>query len=67
MLTQLSIGIVTGAITKCEKSVTTTSGIKAVNEKKLCSGDLIFEESFDNILDLDIWRHELTFSGDSVC
>ena len=55
------------AITKCEKSVTTTSGSKAVNEKKVCSGDLIFEESFDGALDMDIWQHDSTFAGDTVC
>lgn len=54
------------AIAKCEKSVTTTSGTKAVNEKKVCSGDLIFEESFDGTLDMDIWQHDITFTGDSV-
>lgn len=66
LLTSIQQSIVRSAITKCEKSVTTTSGLKAVNEKKLCSGDLIFEESFDGILDMDIWQHDITFTGDSV-
>ena len=65
-LTSFNQSRVHGAITKCEKSVTTTSGTKAVNEKKVCSGDLIFEESFDGTLDMDIWQHDITFTGDSV-
>ena len=66
VLTSFNQSRVHGAITKCEKSVTTTSGTKAVNEKKVCSGDLIFEESFDGTLDMDIWQHDITFTGDSV-
>lgn len=66
LLTSFNQSKVHGAITKCEKSVTTTSGTKAVNEKKVCSGDLIFEESFDGTLDMDIWQHDITFTGDSV-
>lgn len=63
----INCAVVRAAITKCEKSVTTTSGIKAVNEKKICSGDLIFEESFDaGSLDFNIWEHDITFTGDSV-
>jgi hypothetical protein len=48
---------------KCEKSVTTVHGTKIPSEK-LCSGDLIFEETFET-LDLDIWEHvnELTDNG----
>lgn len=59
--------VVRAAIAKCEKSVTTTTGSKAVNEKKICSGDLIFEESFDTGMDFSIWEHDITFAGDSVC
>jgi len=66
VLTSFNQSRVHSAITKCEKSVTTTSGTKAVNEKKVCSGDLIFEESFDGTLDMDIWQHDITFTGDSV-
>lgn len=64
----INSAVVRAAITKCEKSVTTTSGtIKAANEKKICSGDLIFEESFDaGSLDFSIWEHDITFTGDSV-
>ncbi|XP_070492499.1 beta-1,3-glucan-binding protein-like, partial [Chironomus tepperi] len=65
LVTSFNQSRVHGAITKCEKSVTTTSGTKAVNEKKVCSGDLIFEESFDGTLDMDIWQHDITFTGDS--
>jgi hypothetical protein len=53
---------------KCEKTVTTAtlSGFKkSSSEKKVCSGDLIFEETFDNF-DLDVWQHDITLSGDGV-
>lgn len=66
VLTLVAIHATRGAITKCEKSATITSGSKAVNEKKVCSGDLIFEESFDGVLDMDIWQHDNTFTGDTV-
>jgi hypothetical protein len=66
LLALASLQVTRGAITKCEKSATTTSGSKAVNEKKVCSGDLIFEESFDGVLDLDIWQHDSTLAGDTV-
>lgn len=56
---------VRGGVTKCEKTITAASGFKAPNEKKVCSGDLIFEETFENF-DLDIWQHEITLSGNSV-
>lgn len=57
-----------GASVKCEKTVTTAtlSGLKkSSSEKKVCSGDLIFEETFDNF-DLDVWTHDSTFNGDGV-
>lgn len=67
LVSTINFVAVRAAITKCEKSVTTTSGTKAVNEKKICSGDLIFEESFDTgSLDFSIWEHDITFTGDSV-
>lgn len=65
----LASGGAVGASTKCEKTVTTASlsGLKkSPNEKKLCSGDLIFEETFDSF-DLDVWQHDITLSGDRVC
>lgn len=68
LVSTINFVVVRAAITKCEKSVTTTTGTKAVNEKKICSGDLIFEESFDTgSLDFNIWEHDITFAGDSVC
>lgn len=60
---------VRGASTKCEKTVTTASlsGFKkSSSEKKVCSGDLIFEETFDSF-DLDVWQHDITLNGDRVC
>lgn len=64
----LAVGGVRGASTKCEKTVTTAtlSGLKkSSTEKKVCSGDLIFEETFDNF-DLDVWQHDITLNGDRV-
>lgn len=57
-----------GASVKCEKTITTAtlSGLKkSSSEKKVCSGDLVFEETFDSF-DLDIWAHDSTFNGDKV-
>jgi len=59
---------VRGASVKCEKTVTTASisGLKkSSGEKKVCSGDLIFEETFDS-LDLDVWQHDITLNGNRV-
>lgn len=64
----LALGGARGASIKCEKTVTTAtlSGFKkSPTEKKLCSGDLIFEETFDNF-DLDVWQHDITLNGDRV-
>ncbi|CAO1306523.1 unnamed protein product [Diamesa hyperborea] len=44
----------------CEKSHTTASGTKAPGT--FCSGDLIFEENFDE-LDFETWQHEITLAG----
>lgn len=52
---------VEAASTKCEKTVTTMSGLKKPS-KDICSGDLIFEETFDTF-DLDIWSHEISLAG----
>ena len=68
-LVVLALGEVRGASTKCEKTVTTASlsaSKKSSSEKKICSGDLIFEETFENF-DLDVWQHDLTLNGDRVC
>lgn len=48
---------------KCKPSITSTSGQAAL--KEFCSGSLIFEENFD-ILDKEIWHHEITFWGGEV-
>lgn len=44
----------------CVKSETTASGTKA--PRTFCSGDLIFEENFDE-LDFETWQHEITMAG----
>jgi beta-glucanase (GH16 family) len=44
----------------CDPTVTTASGSKA--SQSFCSGDLIFEDNFDN-LDVSKWQHELTMAG----
>ncbi|XP_053693828.1 beta-1,3-glucan-binding protein-like [Sabethes cyaneus] len=46
---------------KCEKSLTSASGSKAASGT-YCTGDLIFEDSFDSF-DLDTWQHENTLAG----
>lgn len=64
----LALGGVRGASIKCEKTVTTAtlSGFKkSPTEKKVCSGELIFEETFENF-DLDVWQHDSTLNGDRV-
>lgn len=48
----------------CEESVTRASGI-AAPPGPYCSGDLIFEDEF-NQLNLQIWQHELTLGGGGV-
>lgn len=49
---------------RCIRSETTASGSYAP-KIRFCSGDLIFEEEF-NDLDLDLWHHEITLNGDQV-
>ncbi|CAO1367307.1 unnamed protein product [Diamesa serratosioi] len=44
----------------CVESETTASGTKA--PRTFCSGDLIFEENFDE-LDFETWQHEITLAG----
>lgn len=53
------------SLNNCNPSITTTSGIIAPNKNTICSGDLIFEELFDNF-DLTIWEHENTLAGGGV-
>lgn len=45
-------------------SVTTVSGTHAPHGR-ICPGDLIFEDNFDNF-SLPIWQHELTLGGGGV-
>lgn len=49
---------------KCERSVTKASGTKA--KQFYCSGQLIFEDNFDDGFDLDVWQHENTLAGGGV-
>lgn len=49
---------------ECQESITSVSG-RYSPKRKICSGDLIFEENFD-LLRLDIWKHEQTLGGGSV-
>lgn len=48
---------------KCGKSVTTVSGSFA--PAKVCSGELIFNETFDEF-NLKRWTHERTLAGGGV-
>lgn len=52
---------------KCELSLTTASGSYVVHKPtgQFCSGDLIFEDTFD-IFDLRKWQHENTLAGNGV-
>lgn len=43
-----------------KRSISTASGAKAP-KGPLCSGQLIFEDNFD-LLDPDVWHHEVQFS-----
>ncbi|XP_041976668.1 beta-1,3-glucan-binding protein-like [Aricia agestis] len=44
----------------CNISETKVSGSRA--PKSVCSGDLVFEDNFDEF-DFDVWQHEITLSG----
>lgn len=61
-----SFGVGVGS-PKCELSLTTASGSYVVHKPsgQFCSGDLIFEETFD-IFDLRKWQHENTLAGNGV-
>lgn len=61
-----SFGVGVGS-PKCELSLTTASGSYVVHKPtgQFCSGDLIFEETFD-IFDLRKWNHLNTLSGNNV-
>lgn len=47
----------------CRSSITTASG--TVAPKRICSGELIFEETF-NDLDKNIWKPEVTLEDGGV-
>ncbi|KAL3274995.1 hypothetical protein HHI36_019768 [Cryptolaemus montrouzieri] len=48
---------------QCRPSVTTVGGsFKTINKSPICSGDLIFSESFD-WLNEGLWNHELQADG----
>lgn len=53
---------------KCELTLTTASGSHVIHKPngQFCSGDLIFEDTFD-LFDLRKWQHENTLSGNGVC
>lgn len=51
-----------GKVPKCEPSPTTTSGTYGTHTGTYCSGDVIFEDTFDK-LDLKKWEHENTLAG----
>lgn len=64
-----ALGGIGGSQKKCEPSVTTASG-DYVNHKggvkgPFCSGDLIFEDTFDTF-DTKKWQHENTLAGGGV-
>lgn len=46
----------------CQSTITTASGSKAPARGSFKSGDLIFEETFED-LDLETWEHENTLAG----
>lgn len=49
----------------CIRSITSVSGTYAPTDI-ICSGDLIFEENF-NDFNFNIWQHENTLGGGGVC
>lgn len=52
-----------GNAQNCKPSITTASGSNAPAE--ICSGDLILDETFDD-LDKDLWKPEVNFWGGGV-
>lgn len=49
----------------CQRSITTTSGRYAPQARKLCSGQVIFEENFDTFKE-DLWQHDVNMGGGGV-
>lgn len=66
LLILVSLGLIQGSYAACSSapSVTKVSGTHAPNGE-LCAGDLLFEDTFDE-LDLKKWQHELTLGGGGV-
>lgn len=56
-----SFGVGINGVPKCDPSVTTASGY-VLHKGSFCSGDLIFEDTFDTY-DLRKWQHENTLGG----
>lgn len=50
---------------ECEKTSATTASGTLVKKEVFCSGDLIFEDTFDK-LNLEKWEHEHTLGGGGV-
>lgn len=52
---------------KCEPTLTSASGSHVIHKPsgQFCSGDMIFEDTFDTF-DLRKWQHENTLSGNGV-
>jgi hypothetical protein len=48
---------------ECQCTPSTASGWRS--PQTFCSGDLIFEENFDE-LDSDVWHHRVTLSGGRI-
>ncbi|CAH1367168.1 unnamed protein product [Tenebrio molitor] len=57
----LLLGVVHQCRSQCNPSATTVSGTHAPTGQ-ICSGDLIFEDNFDE-LDMQKWQHESTLAG----
>ncbi|CAH1105311.1 unnamed protein product [Psylliodes chrysocephalus] len=61
ILIALLVNCVNNVLSDCVKSSTTVSGTHAPTGT-ICTGDLIFEDTFDK-LDLKKWQHEQTLGG----
>lgn len=61
ILAALCLTSASSAENSCTQSETTAKGTKAP-AGPFCSGDLIFEENF-NELDTSLWKHEITMGG----
>lgn len=50
---------------ECRRSITTASGRFAPKARKLCSGQVIFEDNFD-AFNGDLWQHDVNMAGGGV-